>query len=378
MNKIIILLTVAIGCFCGSLRAQDSSNIKVNIASAEMYISMAEKAMNSHVMPEAEEWDSLFASPAYKALFSSVRWNRKTFKRNVREAFEIVYDPSKAGICDSMLKMLDTIDLDIDSELPFFVSTAHSIKTNLPQYKEIISTIDMDRITGEAHELALTLVPDNIKELTPEAINMYFIVWDLECRALGECVFLDINSFLNEGIQPAIENLAHEMHHHYLQVIFNSVYETDIMDGAVVALITNMREGVADILNKKKMPVDNLYPYGEQMVATYNEDYMNSPQVLARLDSTTCNYLDGKIDMEQYIKEGMEAAHFGGHTTGDFMVFLIRDLLGIEAVVESIGDLDAFVDNYNLAAEKAGTYKFSDRFVQHIHNISLPAKRTKS
>lgn len=67
--------------------------------------------------------------------------------------------------------------------------------------------------------------------------------------------------------------------------------------------------------------------------------------------------------------------HYEGHTTGSYMVFLIRDQLGIEAVVESVGNLDAFIDNYNKAAEKAGTYKFSDKFTKHIHDVSIPAKR---
>lgn len=57
------------------------------------------------------------------------------------------------------------------------------------------------------------------------------------------------------------------------------------------------------------------------------------------------------------------------------MVFLIRDRLGLDAVVESVGDLDAFVDNYNKAAKMAGTYVFSDKFTNHIHSVSQSAKR---
>ncbi len=380
MNKIIILLALLIVSAGGSAKAQEAgSPFKVDITSAKMYIDMAEKTLRSHNMPSDEEWDSLFASPAYEALFSSVKWNRSAFKKNVRDAFEIVYDPSKATVCDSLLTMLDTIDLgSIDSELPFFVSTAFNFRANLPEYSRILSSLDIDKVVNEANSLALTLVPDRVRSLTPDAGNIYFIVWDLECRALGDNLFLDVNTFFNSGLQSATEMLAHEMHHFYLPLVFGSVYEQDIMDGAAFALVNNMREGVADILNKKEMPLTSLYPYGEKMLAVYNEDYLSTPRVLEQLDSVVCDYLDGKIDMERYFKECMAASHFEGHTTGDFMVFLIRDQLGLEAVVESLGDLDAFVDNYNLAAEKAGTYRFSDRFTSHIHNISLPAKKPQS
>lgn len=57
------------------------------------------------------------------------------------------------------------------------------------------------------------------------------------------------------------------------------------------------------------------------------------------------------------------------------MFFLIRDNLGLDSVVESVGNLDKFIDNYNKAAEKAGTYRFSKRFTDHIHSISTKAKK---
>lgn len=54
---------------------------------------------------------------------------------------------------------------------------------------------------------------------------------------------------------------------------------------------------------------------------------------------------------------------------------MIRDNLGLEAVVESYGDIVGFVDNYNSAAAKADGYRFSDRFVNHIREIDSAARR---
>ena len=156
---------------------------------------------------------------------------------------------------------------------------------------------------------------------------------------------------------------------------FDKTYEQDVMDGAVFALISNMREGVADIINKKKMPVTSLVNNGDKMVQKYNADYYDTPNVLRELDDVTCQYLDGKINLEDYFRKAASCVHYEGHTTGDFMVFLIRDQLGLDAVKRSVGDLDAFIDNYNAAASKAGTYVFSDRFTDHIHSVSRPARR---
>ncbi len=374
MRKIFIILITAC-LFCAIAEAKAQSNFTVDVSSAKLYLNMANKASDGQ-MPSDAEWDSLFVSNAYRSLFDKVNWNKKEFQDNVRNAFEIAYDPSKTAIRDSIAATLNDIELaELETELPLFVSTALSIKNNLDTYTSIVNDMDIDNVIDNANTLALSLLPNNGKGITPEPCPIYFIVWDLECRALGDALFLDVNSFFHDGLQAATEALAHEMHHFYLMPVFNIVYKDDIMDGALIALVHNMREGVADILNKKEMPLKSLTPYGDKMLAAYNADYAATPQTLAQLDAVTCDFLDGKFDMEQYFQKAFECVHYEGHTTGDYMVFLIRDQLGIDAVIESVGNIEAFVDNYNKAAEKAGTYKFSDRFTQHIHNICAPARR---
>lgn len=361
------LLCVRVG------NAQTKSDFSVDTSSANQYLKMAKSSVSGK-MPTDSEWESLFASAAYKALLDNIHWDKEEFKNNVRSAFEIVYDPANKEKCDSIALILQDLN-DVSNELPFFVSTALSIRDNLDKYTDILASVDMDSIINTANSMALELVPGKGAGLTPQSSPVYFIVWDLECRNLSPGVFLDVNTFFYNGLQAATEALAHEMHHFYLGPVFDSVYADDIKDGAVIALAENMREGVADIINKKSMPLQELVPYGESILRVYNADYLSSPEVLAELDSVTCSYLDGNISEKEYFRKAGNCAHFGGHTTGDFMVFLIRDQLGIDAVVTSVGDLDAFVDNYNEAARKAGTYVFSDRFTDHIHSLSQPRRR---
>lgn len=374
MRKISALIAM-LCCFCIFAETKAPAIFQVDVSSAKQYLNLAKQAVEG-TMPTESDWNDLFASPAYEALFTKVNWDKKEFEGNVKNAFDIVYDPSRADLCDSIAAQLDSVDLaTLESELPFFVSTALSVKNNLQSYSSILESFDADEVVSEANKLALSLVPNNGEGLSPEGCTIYFIVWDLECRALGGALFLDVNSFFHDGLQAATESLAHEMHHFYLMPVFSKVYKDDVMDGAVLFLVNNMKEGVADILNKKQMPLTSLAPYGKRMLEVYNADYENTPQVLAEIDKITCDYLDGKLDVEQYFQKSFDCVHFEGHTTGDYMVFLIRDQLGLEAVVESVGDLDKFIDNYNAAAEKAGKYRFSDRFTEHIHKVSTPAKR---
>lgn len=376
---ILSLLLAALALLCPSpLRAENASDSKfsVDTSSARLYLDMAGRA-DKGAMPADAEWDSLFSSAAYKALLDNIHWDKDEFRHNVRRAFEIAYDPSLKNTRDSIADLLADLS-SIDDELPFFVSTALSIREKLDEYSTMLANTDMDSLATAANSMTLELVPGRGEGLEPQASPIYFIVWDLECRSLGSGLYLDVNTFFHKGLQAATEALAHEMHHFYLGPVLESIYAEDVMDGAVSALVQNMREGVADIFNKKQMPQTDLYPYGESILKVYNEDYFNSPKVLEELDSITCRYLDNEIPFKEYFREARGCALFEGHTTGDFMVFLIRDRLGMDAVVESVGDLDKFVDNYNKAAEKAGTYRFSDRFTEHIHKVSQPAKHKKS
>jgi hypothetical protein len=194
MKRICILIFVfcIFGCFA---EAKSQTNFQVNITSAKKYLDMAQNATNGN-MPTDADWEALFASPAYSKLFTKVSWDKTEFEDNVRNAFEIVYDSSKSAICDSIAKQLDIIELStLDTELPLFVSTALNIKRNLKNYIDIINSLDIDDVIDKANSLALSLLPNQGVGLTPETCPIYFIVWDLECRALGDALFLDVNTF---------------------------------------------------------------------------------------------------------------------------------------------------------------------------------------
>lgn len=365
-----ILITLTISHIQSFASEQKSIQFIVDISSAKKYVKMSQNRQNG-IIPTSEDWDSLFSTKAYKVFLENTFWDKDIFKKNIRDAFDMIYDPTKSQECDSMIKNMEASD----NELVFYVSTAKSIRDNLEAYSHFLENTDMDSVINAADNMARELLPDKGKNLSPSISPIYFIVWDLECRSLGSGIYLDLNSFLQSGKQAAIEVLAHEIHHFYMTPLMECKYDKDITDGAAQTLLYNMTEGTADIINKKKMPLESLAPYGENILKLYNDDYFSTPSVLAELDSVTIDYLDKKITLEKYNSSAFSCSHFGGHTTGDFMVFLIRDHLGLEVVIESFCDLDKFVKNYNKAAKLAGTYQFSDRFVKHIENTAREAEK---
>lgn len=362
-RNIALLLTA---CFGLAASAAQQEQFTIDASSARCYVDMAVRAEHG-AMPSSADWDSLFNTSAYRTFLNNTFWDVPEFKHCVRTAFELVYDNSRAAERDSILAG--------DDEITYYTQTACYIKNRLQEYQAILSDLDIDDIVDRAQNMALDILPDRGKGLTPDISPIYLIVWDLECRNWATGIYLDINSFLGQGREAAVDVLAHEMHHFYMGPLFESRYSGDVTDAAVYALMLNMQEGTADIINKKQMPVTSLPPYGDDVVKLYNEDYFATPATLEVLDRATCDFLGGTIDREAYGNAALQSVHFGGHTTGDFMVFLIRDNLGLEAAVDSFCDFDKFIDNYNKAASIAGTYRFSDRFTAHIHAISTQMRR---
>lgn len=314
-------------------------------------------------MPTRDDWNRLYGTEAYRVFIESEMWDMAEFTRNLEDAFSLAFDPARRAECDSVIASMP----DSQSELPFFAKTARDISDNIERYSEMIASFDPSQAVADADSLAHQYLPDGGKDLQPERTPIYFLAWDLESRSLPMGLFMDINGFLSGGYQAGVEILGHEMHHFYMSPMMRRNYENEVEDAAVYALLLNMMEGTADMINKKEMPVKSLFPYGDYMVEIYNVDYFDSPKTLAHLDKVTTDRIAGKISEEDYEREAISCARFGGHTTGDFMVFLIRDQLGKEAAVESFCDIAKFVDNYNRAAAKAGTYTFTPEFVAHIH-----------
>ena len=340
-----------------------------SIESAVRFIDMA-KTAEKGILPGDKEWRELFATDGYHHFFAvcgdSLRW-----QRNIRTAFHTVFDKSQQVKLDSILSR--PVNMYMSQE-GFMVINFQQLKSQTDSLYNFLHHTNFSEMMQKAHLKAQLFLPSRINELKPAFKEFYFLAWDLESRAWDDNTYFDINSFHSEGPEGMINLMAHELHHLYMSALIADRYKCGTNDDAFYAISVMQQEGTADLINKQKMPVDKLGAYGADLVKMYNDDYFSSPEVLKQLDNLTTDYLAGKITKEQY-RATRQCAHFGGHTTGDYMVFLIRDQLGLQAVIDCFPNFSAFVHRYNEAATKAGTYVFSDTFVQHIDKICSEMER---
>ena len=363
MKKIIILVFSLI-VMAVSVNAQNLSEkgLKCTTETAEHLIYMM-KAASDGIMPTEQDWENLFALDGYKTAFSK-RKDAQEWHNNIKNAFLIQFDANRKTELDSIVNKEMGLTTP-DSHR--FIYNFYLTKIKLDEMVNFIKKLDMDKIIKKADKMVRQYLPKNANLSNVQFGNIHFVLWDGEGRAWSNGIYIDFNLALKGGEKELIRTLAHEFHHKYMNPIFNAMYKQNFKDYALYAIFRNQLEGTADMIDKRTMPVKQMGIYGKGIIKMYNDDYLSTPKVLQELDSLTCQYLAGKITKKQY-RKAKECAHFEGHATGDYMVFLIRDQLGKKAAIECFGDFAQFVRLYNKAARKAGTYVFSDTFVKHIES----------
>lgn len=334
------------------------SEYDLSFESATRFIDMA-KAATEGRMPTDADWNELFATKGYHTAFAE-RYDSLEWKQSIRDAFMLVFDNNKMAIVDSIVGL----PMEKRDEQFYFVYNFKNMKDHVSEMHSFIHHTDFVKMVRRGNALAKRHLPKPYRDIQPKFQNFFFVAWDPESRA-WDGTFIDIYSFYSEGRRGMVRVLGHEMHHHYFAALLEKKYTKDTQDPALIAIYRMQNEGTADLINKREMPATRLGAYDEEVVKIYNADYLSSPSVLAELDSLTCGYLDGSLSKKQY-RKAQYCAHMDGHTTGDYMTFLIREYFGLKAAINCLGDFPAFVRLYNEAARKFGTYVFSDRFVKHI------------
>lgn len=73
------------------------------------------------------------------------------------------------------------------------------------------------------------------------------------------------------------------------------------------------QEGVADLIDKDKPPIQKLSLYPKTVIDMYNSDYENTPQKLKNLDSLTTAFPNQEIDSLTFYARLENYSGFGGH-----------------------------------------------------------------
>lgn len=154
---------------------------------------------------------------------------------------------------------------------------------------------NFEQLMEQAYSRVKQFLPADAKDLPLADLPMFYLAFDPESRAMGGAVFFDINQVYEDGKEGFINTAAHELHHHYMDALWDLRYPKDSDDPALTALVYNQMEGTTDLISKPEMPVTKLGLYGPEIVKMYNDDYAATPEVLKQLDNLTCDYAAGKL-----------------------------------------------------------------------------------
>ena len=358
----LIVLLLLFGALSPIYAQEYDATENLSVSSARMFMDLAHAA-NRGVMPTDSQWEELFRTDGYATAFADRR-DRQKWERNIRQAFEVVFDESKSAALDSIL----SVPVEHRRGDYYFYYNFKNMKAHLGELHAFLSTLKIQELFAEADKMAKDFLPNRGSGLVPQFGKIYFVCWDPEGRAWTNGIYLDLYSSYLDGVK---RTLAHELHHKYSRVLGD--YTKRITDPSIYAIMRMQVEGTADLINKDKMPLETLGGYDQANVDMYNEDYNSSPQVLAKLDSLVCGYARGTIELKDF-EQASDCAHYEGHTQGDYMTFMIREQLGLQAVIDCFGDFYQFVLTYNRAARKANGYVFSEEFVSHIERETAKMK----
>lgn len=372
MKHILITTVALLFCLIQTGRSQqaiatENCASRCSIESAAAFLQMAQRAMQG-TQPAEADWQKLFATEGYQRLFEVMgdKW-----KGYIRQAFPVAFDPTRQAALDS----LSAKPAQGWSVEEFMMHNFASMKPHIDELEALLTQSHFDELFRRADARVREFLPEKYRQATPRYKDFHFVCMDPESRTMEGDIFMDVYSFFYEGEQGMVNLLAHEMHHTFWDLPYAEKYRET--DDAVIRTLRRMQvEGMADMINKITMPTDRLGAYGPEFVEMYNQAYADTPEALQVLDEMVQGYLDKQVPQDIY-DAATEVALYGGHTGGDYMVFLIRDRLGMEAAVNMCGDIVAFVKLYNEAARQAGTYVLSDRFVNHVEKVMEGLRKDK-
>lgn len=352
-----LLIFLAVNTFFCTLslgqKAAHNSHPKINTTSAHLALNIAEK-ISSDEKVSPEEWEELFTSPGYQQYL--IYRDSALRAETIKECFYLVFNDQNKAKLDSLAAL--PIQFDQSFLKLYTLTGVHKLKNRTREARGLLEKTNFDEIIREANALALSHLPDFVKETSPSLPDVYFVSREPEAQVANAIVF-DV-SFLLGDINVIRTILAHEFHH-----VYRGEYLVEYKEDPLMLLLdTYHREGFADLIDKKYFQFPKSMREIEQLLG---EAYKASPSTLMKIDSTLLQHLEKEIDFTEYENQIYGYMQFNGHDAGYYMASLIRDILGIEALIKSFADPVLFVEEYNKAAkQKKGEYVFSDTFMSYL------------
>lgn len=247
-----------------------------------------------------------------------------------------------------------------ESRLSSFKKTYEYCSINWSKIKKMVLFLKQNDIEKKIELIARKYLPNNIKP----KVTIYFFLNGGDCRApyKGE-IYADIILLTILGKTKAIKLLAHEFHHCCRAEIVVP-YKKERCPEIFQVLQWLEMEGIAD----------KVYALGEEIPDNKFKPLLKLINIRRRIYSKAKEYL--KL-LDRTIQEGgnpvlifiKDCAY---HPVGHFMANVIENALGIEKLVEAVGDPFDFIEKYNESAKrlhKPNVYVFSDKTLNRLRKI---------
>ena len=342
------------------LGKQTDSEYEFGTESAEKAIRIAELLQSDSVITELS-WKNLFNTKGYKNYLIYSDSTEK--KRLIRYALETVFDSANKHRYDSLMNV--PLIMGQDYFKLSLIRNFHNLKNNFDKARTFLESTDFNNLIVQGDSLARTFLPKRVQDSLPKLYDIHLILSDPDAKVMENAIVFDLNMAFDRGTDDLIKIIAHEFHHNY-RALTAPRFKHPLM----IQLNKIHQEGVADLIDKDKPPIQELSLYPKTIIDIYNFDYENTPQKLKNLDSLTKVFLNQEIDSLTYYGRLENYFGFGGHTNGFYMSLIIWENKGIQVLIDGYDDPVEFIKIYNgVARESSNEYIFSYEFIDFIEQI---------
>ena len=349
----LLICLIAVSC---KPQKHNSNHSEVNIDGALMAIELAETIRKGQPIDSAQ-WKTLFDTEGYKSYLCS--GNEAFRKSMIIDAFHSAFDPANQAQLDSILAV--PVEFNKNAQRNLLIQNFAKWNGNFEEVNEFVRSTNFEQALVKANELTKTFLPKDAEALQIELFPVQLIAMDPDAYVNGCGLVMDLHIAANMGEEEFIKTIAHEYHHNYRQRTAVSYLEP-----AMLELDRLHREGIADLIDKEEPPLKEMMG-SQALVKYYNEAYSNTPDLLKEFDSLTVAYLENKLDPISYSDKISGFFSFGGHPNGYYMAILVKEIHGLQPLIDSYSDPAAFLLLYNETASQIdGEYKFSKEFIEFV------------
>ena len=331
----------------------------VDSSSINAFFSIAQ-TLSEDKQPTSDQWQALRKTKGYQFIFDDLK---------LKESIKIAFSPSESQTRDSLLS-LDTLNFQAHTIRHLLEAQQHGL-----EIKTYLQRTDFEALLRQAHANVRQFIPKRLS-IDSSVPPLYLAIFQPDAYAQNNVIIADLSAAKKVGKKAFVDILTHELYHYYRAVHLPFLDDGDIQafGGRHYPILKMMvdvqNEGSADLIDKTyppspKDPYFKLLP--EPLMQSYQRSFYDTPTVLEKIDSLLVLAANdtGYVSNEIY-----KLLDFGGHPQGFYMSSLIKEKVGLQAIVNSFDNPVAFIRLYNQAARDEGIeFVFSLKAMDYLEEL---------